>query len=145
MAQKLYPCSVSPATQGIFGSVVVSRGAVEEPSSVPATQTYSVPSQEAVRAVRHRRARYSRELAHAEDDDLPDAGDGKERITHLMCGDLGDDDDTAMGQAGVGLANEQLWYARFSVDDRLYHIQLSSLDEGYLEDIMDKCRNNIHT
>ena len=103
---------VLPSTHGIFEAVVVSRGAVEDPSSVPATQTYAPPSEEALGRLRKRVARYRTELAHAEKDDLPDEGDGKEMITWLMCGDLGDD---AHAPPSVGLANDEMWYARFAI------------------------------
>ena len=132
--------SAVPSTHGIFEAVVVSRGgAVEEPEDVPATQTYAAPSARVVLAKRRRRSRYRAELAHVEEDDLLDLGDGKEEVTHLTCGDLGDDNDE------VGFANEQLWYARFSINGKLYEVERSSLNESFLEDIMDKCRNNIHT
>ena len=56
-------CTVCPSTHGIFEAVVVSRGAVEDPSPVPATQTYAPPSAQVVRAKRRRRSRFRDELA----------------------------------------------------------------------------------
>jgi hypothetical protein len=95
--------SAVPSTHGIFEAVVVSRAAVEDPSSLPcaavedpsslpATQTYALPSEEAQEKLRKRVARYRAELAHAKEGDLPENGDGSEKITWLMCGDLGDTD-----------------------------------------------------
>ena len=129
-----HECCIDPTTKGVFGSVVVSRAAVDEPEDVPATQTYAVPSAQAAARLRKRVTRYRAELAHAEDDDLLDLGDGKEEITHLLCGDLGLDDDD-LGEK---------WYARFAVNGKLYLIQRSSLDDHFLEEIMDKCRNHIN-
>ena len=84
--------SAVPSTHGIFEAVVVSRAADEDPSSLPATQTYALPSEEAQEKLRKRVARYRAELAHAKEGDLPENGDGSEKITSLMCGDLGDTD-----------------------------------------------------
>ena len=87
----VHECCIDPATKGIFGSVVVSRAAaVEDPSSLPATQTYALPSEEAQEKLRRRVARIRAELAHAKEGDLPENGNGSEKITWLMCGDLGD-------------------------------------------------------
>ena len=64
--------------------------AVEDPSSLPATQTYALPSEEAQEKLRKRVARLRAELANAKEGDLPENGNGSEKITWLMCGDLGD-------------------------------------------------------
>ena len=90
-----------------------------------------------LRDKKRRATRYRAELAHAEDDDLLDNGDGKEEFTHLRCGDLGNDDDS--------FAKEEQWYARFAVNGKLYPIERSSLDDHFLEDLMDKYRNHINT
>ena len=43
------------------------------------------------------------------------------------------------------VSNDEKWYARFETDGKLYRLERSSLDDSFLEDLMNKCRNKPNT
>ena len=43
------------------------------------------------------------------------------------------------------VSNDEKWYARFQTDGKLYRLERSSLDDSFLEDLMNKCRNKTGT